>query len=230
MGQETPPQWPAAVHLHMRHSTEYSESLASAQFPVTWGGIWLRVWRKLSGTEGKVRQLAGLWFRLCSRKGVKLSYLCVHTSAYGLIVEIQSDHGIGQSGEVKGMLCWVSNDPMWLLLRGGGRRTRVAWDPFNVPSVSPESGCLLTVFQVVDDPRDGLLSCGAHGTLWETEWGKQECESANMYNNTIPLLHRGCLSSCSLERDIYETDGFSLQFWQDESHSKAAAKSTSVSV
>lgn len=111
-----------------------------------------------------------------------------------------------------------------------GAHTRVAWDPFNVQSVSPESGCLLTVFQVVDDPRDGLLSCGAHGTLCETEWGKQECEGANMYNNTIPLLHRGCLSSCSLERDIYETDGSSLQFWQDESHSKAAAKSTSVSV
>ena len=51
--------------------------------------------------------------------------------------------------------------------RGGS--TGVAWDPFNVQSVSPKSGCLLTVFQVVDDPRDGLLSCGAHGTLCETE-------------------------------------------------------------
>ena len=59
--------------------------------------------------------------------------------------------------------CGVSDDPSWLPTGRGC--TRTAWDPFNVQCVSLLSGCLLTVLQVVDDPRDGLLSCGAHRTL-----------------------------------------------------------------
>lgn len=82
--------------------------------------------------------------------------------------------------------------------------------------------CLLTVLQVVDDPWDGLLSCGAHCTLCGDRTGKTKtsvwgCQQlylwgldANTDDNRM-LLFKG---------DVYETDGSNLQLWQDVSQSK----------
>lgn len=82
--------------------------------------------------------------------------------------------------------------------------------------------CLLTVLQVVDDPWDGLLSCGAHctlrgdrtGKIKTSVWGCQQLYlwglDANTDDNRM-LLFKG---------DVYETDGSNLQLWQDVSQSK----------
>jgi len=107
---------------------------------------------------------SGLWFSLGSRGSEALTCVRSHAFKSGTV---RSDH----SGR-------VSDDPVWLPSGEGG--PGAAWDPVTVPRASSPSGGLLTVLQVVDDPRDGLLSCGAHLTLRDK--GKQACESADTYS------------------------------------------------
>lgn len=156
---------------------------------------------KLSGKwrNVRVRQLSRALVQAVLREGSEtFIYLCTPLS-----VKIQkwSRRDRSKSREC----CRVSNDPFAAPCRVGG--TRTAWDPFDVLSVSPPSGCLLTVLQVVDDPRDGLLSCGAHCTLcvgektrvWEHEHKQGRIFSGGGF---LELLF-------TWKKDIYETDGSS---------------------
>lgn len=158
---------------------------ASVWFPGTWGQIWIWLW---------------MWCRLSKTEGIcmYMSYLgfgsgCAPERCLWVITALGDRVKLWEC-------CRASRDPSFLI---EGWALGVAWDPFNVQSVSRLSGCLLKVLQVVDDPRDGLLSCGAHCTLCEEKTGKHKCEGANMFRLCVWGKRQRFLSFCSLEKTIF---------------------------
>lgn len=104
--------------------------------------------------------LAGLWFRLCSRKRLELLHLCSHTS----VCIYLRDFFLFLSDQLSKE--WDSAAPpppssFWVGVRKQGAGLHP--DPLQMCRVWV---CwVLTVLQVVNDPWDGLLSRGPHSTL-----------------------------------------------------------------